>query len=153
MTDKALHPDIAKYQDDPIYAYLNKEVVILPGKPPHVPQRAILVMEACGLLSFRLGNINASLKFRESDEGSLPLEMIYAPLAACSFGDVPTPDEFLAMPGADIDVWLKKAREINPEFFASLDEAAKVAKKLTEELAKKKEKKRRRSAHGLAVSS
>lgn len=144
-----MHPEIEKYQSAPEYAYLNKEVITLPGKPPHVPQRTILLMESCGLVELRQGNIQGALRLREKDQVSLALDKMYAPMAACSFGDVPTIDEFLALPKSDINEWLKGARRVCPENFEWLDNAQKLVEKaMTEDEVKKKGKKRRRSASG-----
>ena len=144
-----MHPEIEKYQSAPEYAYLNKEVITLPGKPPHVPQRTILLMESCGLVELRQGNIQGALRLREKDQVSLALEKMYAPMAACSFGDVPTIDEFLALPKSDINEWLKGARRVCPENFEWLDNAQKLVEKaMTEDEVKKKGKKRPRSASG-----
>lgn len=144
-----MHPEIAKYQSAPEYAYLNKEVITLPGKPPHVPQRTILLMESCGLVELRQGNIQGALRLREKDQVSLALEKMYAPMAGCSFGDVPTIDEFLALPKSDINEWLKVARRICPDNFEWLDKAEVIVNKaMSEGEVKKKGKKRRRSASG-----
>jgi len=144
-----MHPEIEKYQSAPEYAYLNKEVITLPGKPPHVPQRTILLMESCGLVELRQGNIQGALRLREKDQVSLALEKMYAPMAACSFGDVPTIDEFLALPKSDINEWLKGARRVCPENFEWLDKAEVIVNKaMSEGEVKKKDKKRRRSASG-----
>ena len=146
-------PDFEKYQNDPLYAYLKKKVITLPGKPPHVPMRSMLVMESCGLLSFRRGNLKAEMRLRPADGASIALERLYVPLAACSFGDVPTAEEFLALPDADIDIWINEARQVNPEYFEWLDAAEKIVEKLNEEQLKKKEEKPRKSARGSKHSS
>jgi hypothetical protein len=141
-------PDFEKYQSDPLYAYLNKKVITLPGKPPFVPERKLLIMESCGLLSFRRGNLKAEVGLRPADSSSFALEKLYVPLAACSFGDVPTADEFLALPDADIDIWINEARQINPQYFEWLDAAQKVIAELNEDRLKKKEKKPQKSVSG-----
>jgi hypothetical protein len=148
MPETHIHPDIERYQSDPLYAYLKKKLVLLSGRPPYIPARKLLIMESCGLLSFRFGAINADLRLREKDGMTQALEKVYVPLAACSFGDVPTADEFLAMPSSDISVWTSEAREINPSFFEWLNAAEKIVEKLNEEDLKKKEKKPRKSAPG-----
>lgn len=143
-----VHPDVEKYEHDPLYAYLSKKRITLPGRPPHVPQRTILIMESCGLLSFRFGSLNSQIRLRDADEMSNALEKLYVPLAACSFGDVPTADEFMALPPQDIAIWTQEARVINPEYFEWLSAAEKVVEALNEESLKKKEKKQRKSAAG-----
>jgi len=143
-----MHPEIEKYQNLPQYAYLKKEVITLDGRPPHVPQRTMLLMEDCGLIDLRLGNIQGALRLRAKDEMSMALERMYAPMAACSFGDVPTSDEFLALPSADINAWLKAARIIAPANFDWFEKAEKLVENLTDEQVKKKEKKPRKSASG-----
>ena len=148
LPDTQTISDFEKYQSDPLYAYLNKKVITLPGKPPFVPERKMLIMESCGLLSFRRGNLKAEVSMRPADSSSFALEKLYVPLAACSFGDVPTADEFLALPDADIDIWINDARQINPQYFEWLDAAQKSVEKLNEETLKKKEKKPRKSASG-----
>lgn len=141
-----MHPDIQRYQTDPLYAYLNKKAVTLPGLPPHIPQREMLIMAECGLLSFRLGNILAQIRLRPDDGMNQILDKLYAPLAASSFGDVPTIDEFLALPNDDIVLWTQETREVNAGFFAWIDAAEKVIEQFTEEQLKKKDGKRRKSA-------
>ena len=118
----------------------------MPGLPPHVPKRELLVMAECGLLSFRLGSIIGQIQLRPDDGMNLILSKLYAPLAASSFGDVPTMNEFLAMPNEDIAIWTKEAREVNAGFFAWIDAAEKIVEKLSEDELKKKGKKRRKSA-------
>ena len=141
-----MHPDIQRYQTDPLYAYLNKKAVTLPGLPPHVPKRDILIMAECGVLSFRLGQIRGSIELRPDDGMNRILDKLYAPLAACSFGDVPTMDEFLALPNEDIHIWLTEARTVNAGYFAWIDAAEKIVEKLSEDELKKKERKPRKSA-------
>lgn len=65
------------------------------------------------------------------------LTSIYAPLAACSSGDIPSKDEFLAMREVEIEEWLRVARKLNPHWFRWMDE---VEKALTEDDLKKKDK-------------
>lgn len=139
------NPEIQRYQTDPLYAYLNKRVVVLDGRPPGVPRREILIMEECALLSFRLGNLQAEIQTRPQDELSAILLNLYAPLAASSFGDVPTMDEFMAMPNEDIARWTDEARAVNAGFFAWIDAAEKLVEKLTDAAVKKKEKRRHKS--------
>jgi hypothetical protein len=141
-----MHPDIERYQSDPLYAYLKRQAVTLPGLPPKVPPRELLILEECGLLSFRLGIIRAELELRPDDGMKPILERLYAPLAASSFGDVPTMDEFLAMTNNDIALWTEEARKVNSGFFTWLDAAEKVIEKLSEEQLKKKGKTRHKSA-------
>lgn len=140
-----MNPEIDRYQSDPLYAYLDKKVITLPGKPPHVPAREILLLESCNLVSIRTGNIRGQVALRPRDELSGGLDSLYAPLAGCSFGNVPSVDEFLAMPDADINLWITEARTVNHEFSDWLDAAQKI---LTPEAEKKKEKKPSKSVTG-----
>ena len=44
-------------------------------------------------------------------------EMIYAPLAACSTGEVPDVEQAFQLPPADLDGWFNATREVDPESF------------------------------------
>lgn len=144
-----MHPDIEKFQVAVEYAYLKKKVITLAGKPPHLPARTILIMEGCSLIAFRQGNIKAELLLREFEKGmAQTFDKVYAPLAAMSFGDVPTPEEFLALPSEDTNAWVAAGKEMNPDYFRWLDAAEQLVIKLTEQDIKKNVKKPRRSASG-----
>jgi len=142
-----MHPEIEKYSNDPLYAYLNKKVITLLGRPPAVPERTILLMESCGLLSFRLGSIQANIKIMYPDgDMNVALDKLYAPLAASSFGDVPTIEEFMALPNEDIYLWTQEARAVNAGFFEWIDAAEQLVAALDKEQEKKKGRKRTKSA-------
>lgn len=139
--------DIDKYQNDTDYAYLNKKIITLAGRLPHIPDREILVMESCGLLSFRLGRIQAEIQVRPDDDGmNSTLLEVYAPLAAYSFGDVPSIKEFLALPNEIIYEWIRQSYEINPEHLRWA--AGLIGEKEKPMDLKKKGRKRRKSASG-----
>jgi len=141
--------DIEKYQNDPLYAYLTKKVITLPGRPPYVPQRTILIMESCGLVSVRVGNFKARvLGLQLEAEIKENLDKLYAPLAGCSFGDIPAPEEFLAMHNEDIYLWVQEARVIAPDYFEWLNAAEKLVEELSEEDLKKKVNQQQTSALG-----
>ncbi len=144
-----MHPDIEKYQAAPEYAYLKKKVITLAGKPPSLPARTILIMEGCSLIAFRQGNLKAENLLRDADKGmAQTFDKVYAPLAAMSFGDVPSPEEFLALPSADTNAWVAAGKEMNPDYFRWLDAAQEIVNKLTEQEIKKNGKKPRKSASG-----
>lgn len=44
-------------------------------------------------------------------------EFIYAPLAACSSGDVPTVEQAFQLPAEDLDAWFEAARDLDPESY------------------------------------
>lgn len=62
---------------------------------------------------------------------------VWAPLYACSRGDVPERDQFLKMSEVDIDFWVDIARELNPSWFLWLDAVLKTAKETVEQAKKK----------------
>jgi len=64
-------------------------------------------------------NQKAKLNGQGNPELSYFHEMIYAPLAACSTGDVPTVEQAFQLAAADLDDWFEGAREVNGEWFDS----------------------------------
>lgn len=69
---------------------------------------------------------------------------LYASLAACSTGDVPSADEFTNMLEDDVEEWIRIAKEKNPRWFAWLDKAIEaVEAALTPAEQKKKESRKR----------
>jgi hypothetical protein len=70
---------------------------------------------------------------------------VYAPLAACSAGDVPNEDDFYWMKDADVETWVREARALNPHLFARLSEQEQLLSEMSEEELAKKKKSRRRS--------
>lgn len=107
--------------------------------------RHIVVSEATYLMGIQRGTIIGDI-LESTDDGDHivqnVLTSIYAPLAACSSGDVPTKEEFLSMREADIEEWLSVGRKLNSHWFSWMDE---LEKSLTEqekkaELQKKAEK-------------
>jgi hypothetical protein len=61
----------------------------------------------------------------------------YPKMAACSTGDIPSEDEALHMPSAELDKWWTAAKECNPRWF----EVFKDIEKMSESELKKKGKK------------
>jgi hypothetical protein len=55
----------------------------------------------------------------ESIEEQVARYNFYAPMAACSTGDVPTETEFLNMSEQDVDVWYQQVLKKNPLWFES----------------------------------
>lgn len=117
-------------------------------------RRRIFVSEMNFFSSFKLGNLLKELyaEFNPVD-GTLPkddtqvvkenlLLNVWAPLAICSTGDVPTKEEFLQLPEADIQFWVETARELGVKF-PWLDDLEAVIDQVREE-AKKKARKRTR---------
>lgn len=74
------------------------------------------------------------------------LQNVWAPLAACSVGEVPTADQFIKLPEIDIDFWMDTGRSLGIRF----DEFDRLQKLLsgetlpTEKEAKKNGRKSRR---------
>jgi len=122
--------------DAPQFAYLRKEVVILPGRTePLVPSRKILLLEACGLTGARQARMEAEIKSNPILLDFIdPLDefgtsRLYGDLAGVSFGDVPTLLEFMAMLPDDVKLWLEKAMEINPSQFSWINEMTEAIQK------------------------
>lgn len=90
--------------------------------------RKITVTEADYLADQRLGQIKYELSINphEDAETQRMLINVYAPSAACSRGDVPTPDQLFRMRSADIEFWIKQARELNPNYFLWLSAFEKI---------------------------
>lgn len=110
--------------------------------------RAITVSEATYMMGMKRGTLIAEADVFEPDDDDAKdvalsinvLKSVYAPLAACSSGDVPTPNEFFKMREADIEEWTRVARKLNSHWFKWLDE---VEKMLDEDAASASKKKRR----------
>jgi len=90
--------------------------------------RKILVREATYLDSFRRGKlIGESLSDEAPDEGTEEaivenvIVNLWCSLTACSEGDLPSKDEFLAMREKDINFWVQAARELNEDWFGWLN--------------------------------
>lgn len=95
-------------------------------------KRKIVVTETNYFSSFRQGDLITQLdkEFNViADNGKEPkpkpdqqivqenlLLNVWAPLASCSTGDVPTKDEFLRMPELDIQFWVETAKELGVKF-------------------------------------
>lgn len=144
---------------NPAYAHLKKKAIVLPGRlpsdGPEVPQRHLLLMESCGLLLMRLGQVQMEIKLNPNPDPILQDSLInlYAPLAACSFGQVPSADDFFGMLESDINFWISEAQEINPGWFTWIETARKALLELdgeTDKAAEDKKKSTRpsRSASG-----
>jgi hypothetical protein len=82
------------------------------------------VVEADGFSRFKLNSlITETLKELgdppEDYEGKVRVNMItqvWCPLKACSTGEVPTYEQFLAMPKGDIAFWVETAKGLGHEF-------------------------------------
>jgi len=108
--------------------------------------RTMTVREANYLDGFKRGKLigEARTSNEKSDsvlepEESLAINLlmnIWAPLAACSSGDVPTKEEFLRLSEGDINFWVETAQELNPDWFSWLTKIDEVV----EDESKKKEK-------------
>lgn len=92
-------------------------------------------------------DIAMRLSAMEEEARTTPLEDVnaqlfrfafYPKLAACSSGDVPTESEARAMPEEDLDNWYAAVKEMNPKWFAVIDQAIETNIKLAEVEAKKK---------------
>ena len=66
-------------------------------------------------------------------------------LAAVVKGDPPSGDEARAMPEDDLDLWYNAVKELNPKWFAVIDEAIDSMSEQEREAAEGKKKKRRRT--------
>jgi hypothetical protein len=84
----------------------------------------VTVVEADGFSRFKLSSlVTETLKelgeIPKEYEGMVRRNMItevWAPLKVCSEGEVPTYEQFLAMPQADIAFWVETAKELGHEF-------------------------------------
>jgi len=85
----------------------------------------VTVIEADGFFRFKLSSLVTELlkEFGEVSEGKYEdavrrnmLTEVWAPLKACSTGEVPTWEQFLRMPKGDIAFWVETAKEIGHEF-------------------------------------
>jgi len=81
------------------------------------------VSEADGFTRFEVSSLVSSIM----DESGEPtdygarvrmnmLTEVWAPLFACSRGDVPTKEQFLSLPESDLSFWVKIAKELGHEF-------------------------------------
>jgi len=78
--------------------------------------RKIIVSEADGLSDYKLGQaINQIIENPLPDAIAQNIVLnIYPQLAACSYGDLPTPEQFQRMGKEAVRLWIEKARELNP---------------------------------------
>jgi len=85
----------------------------------------VTVIEADGFFRFKLSSLVTELlkEFGEVGEDKYEdavrrnmLTEVWAPLKACSTGEVPTYDQFLGMPRGDIAFWVETAKELGHEF-------------------------------------
>ena len=78
--------------------------------------RKIIVSEASGLSDYKLGQvINQMLENPLPDPHSQVIVLnIYPQLVACSYGDIPTVEQFQHMGKEAVRLWIEKARELNP---------------------------------------
>ena len=118
-------------------------------------KRKIVVSETNYFSSFRQGNLLNELdkEFNViADNGKEPkpkddqqivqenlLLNVWAPLASCSSGDVPTKEEFLRMPEVDIQFWVETAKELGIKFpwLEVLEQAVEQAGKEAQKKVKK----------------
>lgn len=112
--------------------------------------RRIIVSESTNFSMLKRGQLQAELSAdpHENLYAQTFLLNVYAPLVACSSGDIPTRDEFLQMREQDTETWVQEARKLNPLAFPWLDAAEKLVEELTEEEKVKKKRKRRTSTAG-----
>ena len=125
-------------------------------------QRKVTVVEADYSATYQKGVIVGDIldDFEpDLEEGQDPPELndmervrqnlllnVYAPLAACSTGDVPDKDAFLKMSEVDIDFWVSEAKQVNPTWFTWLDELQGIVDQAGEEAKKKGLKSRTKSS-------
>lgn len=111
--------------------------------------RHVTVSEASGLMGVMRGKYILELQEITDRDPYVQryLEEIYAPLKACSTGDIPnSPEDFLSMKEEDIENWISSARALNPHWFVWLEAAEKIIlEAMTDEQKKKKSKTRSRS--------
>ena len=110
--------------------------------------RKITVHEWTHPMGVKRGRIIGELTIKyagvESDEASSVIS-VYSALAACSTGDVPTVDEYAyKVRGRDIEVWIRVAKRLNPDWFAWMDDLAEELTAAQKKLAVKKKGKRPR---------
>jgi hypothetical protein len=112
--------------------------------------RKITVSESTNFSMLKRGQLQGELSANPRDDLYVQtfLLNVYAPLVACSLGDIPSPDEFLQMREQDTETWVQEARKLNPLAFPWLDAAEKLVEELTEEEKIKKKRKRRTSTAG-----
>lgn len=102
--------------------------------------RTMTVCEASAYQSGIRSSLLAELldKYDENDgDKAIAYNLLmnfWAPLFACSTGDVPDRDQFLKMAETDMEFWIEAAREVNPTWFAWMDELLKTS---DEEIKKK----------------
>lgn len=97
----------------------------------------VIVSEATYMMGIQRGLLLSEFleKPREPQIVQNVLLNVYVGLAACSSGDVPSPDEFLDLRETEAEAWIAAARELNPEWFSYLDLAEQAA---TESVKKKR---------------
>jgi len=86
--------------------------------------REIVIHETTGHSSRKRGALAMQIEQDESlsEDVKNSLATLYVPLMSCSEGDVPESyDDFFWMKDADIETWVREARQINPPIFALLD--------------------------------
>jgi len=92
-------------------------------------KRTITVSEASGFQSGLRGQLLADLldeyDGKEKTEAAVAMNLLmnfWAPLYACSSGNVPDRDQFLKMAETDISYWVETAKELNPDWFSWMNE-------------------------------
>ena len=99
----------------------------------------ITVSEATWNISMKLSAIEKNAKESPHPDPDAQLFRLafYPKLIACVvYGDFPSEEEARSMPETDLDKWYSAVKEMNPRWFAVIDEA------ITEEQQAKKKRKR-----------
>lgn len=78
--------------------------------------RTIMVREADSMANYRMSRLVSELSENPHEDNLVQglLVNLYAPLMACSFGDVPKPKEFMNIGKAAQELWIQTARKLNP---------------------------------------
>lgn len=116
-----------------------KETVVLPRSG-----RKIVVREVDYYAGAKRGALAQEFVQKPHKDAIVQIGLVslYAPLAACSDGDVPTAEEFPSILEVDLDAWLDVARKINPKWFAWMGEVEKELSAAEQKALKKKDRKR-----------
>ena len=111
--------------------------------------REIIIHEATGHSARKIGEMSIAIEGDKgiSEDVKNALFTLFIPLSACSAGDLPqTSEDFFWMKNDDIEEWTKKARAMNPQFFALLDLQEKRLNQYLSESELSKKKKSRSSS-------
>ena len=115
-------------------------------------KRKLVVREASYVDGIQRGMLVGDVLERqvEADDGTPEavknnVEMnLWVPLSSCTTGktksdSVPTMDEFMVMPEADVAFWIETARELNADWFAWLSKVEAITQDAIKEEAEKKD--------------